>query len=290
MREGADLLYEYSPLNDQAKTAVLDSPCELKINSDFPRLDGATALYPVYSAFANAVYPEYIQRDEQYLTCSTTGNAYNKIVSGKADIIFVAAPSEKQKQYAESHGVELEFTPIGREAFVFFVNSQNPLENITVGQIQDIYSGKITKWSQLGVQKLGKIKAFQRDEGSGSQSALLRLMEGKTLTEPIKDEVSGDMGGIINTVADYKNFKNAIGFSFRFYCTEMVNNNQIKLLGVNGVKPTEENVENGSYPISNSFFAVTRKDKTENTARFLEWMQGEQGRELVEKTGYTPPK
>lgn len=98
------------------------------------------------------------------------------------------------------------------------------------------------------------------------------------------------MGGIINTVADYKNFKNAIGFSFRFYCTEMVNNNQIKLLGVNGVKPTEENVENGSYPISNSFFAVTRKDKTENTARFLEWMQGEQGRELVEKTGYTPPK
>lgn len=135
------------------------------------------------------------------------------------------------------------------------------------------------------MQKLGKIKAFQRDEGSGSQSALLRLMEGKTLTEPIKDEVSGDMGGIINTVADYKNFKNAIGFSFRFYCTEMVNNNQIKLLGVNGVKPTEENVENGSYPISNSFLPLPERIKRKTPRAFWSGCRVSRAGSLLKRRG-----
>ena len=72
------LLYDYAPDNSAAKTAVLDAPCELEMDSDFPRLDGATALYPVYSAFAKAVYPEQIQCDEGYLTCSKTTGAYEK--------------------------------------------------------------------------------------------------------------------------------------------------------------------------------------------------------------------
>lgn len=284
------LLYDYAPDNSAAKTAVLDAPCELEMDSDFPRLDGATALYPVYSAFAKAVYPEQIQCDEGYLTCSKTTGAYEKIVSGEADMIFVAAPSDEQMKYAENSGVELEFTPIGKEAFVFFVNSKNPFENITVDQIKDIYSGRTSKWSQLGVSGLGKIKAYQRNEGSGSQSALIRLMDGTPLAEPMQEDVSGGMGDIIQRVAVYKNHKNALGFSFRFYSTNMVQSNQIKLLSVNGVKPVRENIENGTYPISDDFYAVTRKDKTENTARLLEWIKGAQGKELIEKTGYTAVK
>ena len=98
------------------------------------------------------------------------------------------------------------------------------------------------------------------------------------------------MGDIIQRVAVYKNHKNALGFSFRFYSTNMVQSNQIKLLSVNGVKPVRENIENGTYPISDDFYAVTRKDKTENTARLLEWIKGAQGKELIEKTGYTAVK
>lgn len=284
------LLYDYAPGNSEAKTAVLDAPCGLEMDSDFPRLDGATALYPVYSAFAKAVYPEHIQRDEGYLTCSKTTGAYEKIVSGEADMIFVAAPSDEQMKYAENSGVELEFTPIGKEAFVFFVNAENPFENITVDQIKDIYSGRTSKWSQLGVSGLGNIKAYQRNEGSGSQSALIRLMDGTPLAQPMQEDVSVGMGDIIQRVAVYKNHKNALGFSFRFYSTNMVQNNLIKLLSVNGVKPVRENIENGTYPISDNFYAVTRKDKTENTVRLLEWIKGTQGKELIEKTGYTAVK
>ncbi|MBQ8605998.1 MAG: substrate-binding domain-containing protein [Clostridia bacterium] len=287
MTDRGDLLYEYSPENVDSKVALLSGESELKLESELPVMDGATALYPIYSAFANAVYPK---GEYESVCCSGTTDAYESIVDGGCDIIFAAAPSEKQLEYAKSKGIELELKPIGYEGFVFFVNSKNPIDGLTVEQIKDIYSGRVTNWNELGAYNLGKIKAFQRDEGSGSQSALLRLMNGDTLMKAPQNVVDS-MGGIIVETADYKNYKNAIGFSFRFYSTEMVQNDQIKLLELNGVYPSGENIENGSYPLTSNFYMVTRKgDVSENTQMLMNWILSEQGMELIEKTGYTPVK
>lgn len=296
--ENNNVLYDYSPFMEDSIVAALDEDSSLKITENLPVMDGATALYPVYAAFANAVYPRevfaneegWMRYDNEYIYCSTTAHAYERIVTGETDIIFVASPSEEQAQVAKDCGVELVFTPVGREAFVFFVNSKNPIENITLEDVQKIYSGEITEWSELGVKRLGKIRAFQREEGSGSQSTLEKLMAGKNLMEPPTEDVITGMGGIITKTADYKNYKNAIGYSFRFYSTQMVKNDMIKLLGINGIEPTLENIENGTYPVASEFYAVTRSDASENTLKLLEWIQGEQGQKLVELTGYTPVK
>ncbi len=293
MGESDMILREYDPYAEETKVAILDEESTLKITEDFPRMDGATALYPVYSAFARAVYPEEKLKSASFgpfLDCNTTTSAYQNIVTGEADIIFVAGPDEEQVKFAEGRGVELVYTPIGREAFVFFVNSKNPLQDITVEEVQGIYSGKITEWETLGVNDLGKIRAFQRNAGSGSQSALLRLMGDIPLMEPPTEDVIDGMGGIIVQTADYKNYKNAIGYSFRFYSTEMVKNDQIKLLSIDGVAPTLENIENGTYPIASEFYAVTRKDSGENVQKLLEWILSPQGQKLIELTGYTPIK
>ena len=68
----------------------------------------------------------------------------------------------------------------------------------------------------------------------------------------------------------------------------MVKNKHIKLLSLNGVYPSEENIDNGTYPISSNFFAVTRRDKSVNVQKFLDWMTSEEAQSLVKKTGYTP--
>jgi len=294
LRDNDNLLAQYRPYYEETKVAELSEESTLKVNENIPAMDGATALYPIYSAFAKAVYPKEILEDASagngILKCSTTTDAYYNIVTGDADIIFVGGPSKAQEEFAKENGVELVYTPIGREAFVFFVNSKNPMENITIKQIQDIYSGEITKWDELNVNGFGEIRAFQRDEGSGSQTALVKLMGNKPLTKPIEENVIGGMGGIISKTADYKNYKNAIGYSFRYYSREMVNNNQIKLLNIEGIAPTIENIENGTYPVASEFFAVTRSDADENTKKLLDWVVSEQGQELVEKTGYTPVK
>lgn len=292
LRDNDNLLTQYRPYYEETKVAELSEESTLKINENIPKMDGATALYPMYSAFAKAVYPkemlEEASKGSEILKCSTTTDAYYNIVTGDADIIFVGGPSKEQEAFAKENGVELVYTPIGKEAFVFFVNNKNPLENITIKQIQDIYSGKITEWDELNVADFGEIRAFQRDEGSGSQTALIKLMGNKELINPIEENVIGGMGGIISKTADYKNYKNAIGYSFRYYSQEMVNNNQIKLLNIEGIEPNLNNIENGTYPIASEFFAVTRTNADENTKKLLDWVLSNQGQELVKKTGYTP--
>ncbi len=277
---------EWRPNIENSRVVRLEDEASLKLTEDLPRMNGATALYPVYAAFAAAVYPEDAIT-YQVLDCSTTAWAYEKIVDGDCDIIFCAAPSQAQADYAREKGVELVFTPIGKEAFVFYVNSKNPLENVSIADIRGIWSGEITRWEEMGIENLGIIRPFQREEGSGSQSTFIKLMGDTQIMEPEQEDVIGDMGGIIRKTADYRNYKNAIGYSFRFYATVMNPNVGIRLLSVNGVSPTRENIENGSYPLADCFYAVTRSDADENTLALLEWICGPQGQALVEMTGYT---
>ncbi len=277
---------EWMPNTENSRVMRLEEEASLKLTEDLPRMDGATALYPVYAAFAAAVYPEEAIT-YQVLDCSTTSGAYRDIVNGNCDIIFCAAPSQAQADYAREKGVELVLTPIGKEAFVFYVNAKNPLEDVSIADIRGIWSGRITRWDELGVKKLGTVRPFQREEGSGSQSTFVKLMGDTPIMEPEKENVIGDMGGVIRKTADYRNYKNAIGYSFRFYATVMNPNVGIRLLSVNGVSPTLENIENGSYPFADCFYAVTRSDAGENTLALLDWICGPQGQALVELSGYT---
>ena len=301
------LLWDYEPFQEDSQLAELEGPASLRFESPYDlRLDGATALYPVYAAFAQAVYPESWEKtgigidyspydmDGSTVVCTGTIEAYERLITGQTDMIFAAAPSQDQLDRAAAAGVELHLTPIGKEAFVFFVNHRNPVTALTVEEVQGIYSGIITNWSEVG-GKRQSIRPFQRAENSGSQSALLRLMEGLPLLEPEEEDRIAGMGGIIRQVASYRNYRNAIGFSFRYYATEMVQNGDIRLLALNGVEPTKETIRDGSYPVSAPFYAVTAapagqpplEERSQEAAAFLRWVLSPEGQTLVERTGYT---
>jgi phosphate transport system substrate-binding protein len=286
--------YRYRPFDEGSKAAKLDEETNLKFTEyDYlPVLDGATALYPVYASFVQAVYPEYDYKETTRLvSCSKTPKAYENLLQGKADIIFCAAPSDAQKEQFIEKGLNLKLVPIGKEAFVFFVNKKNIVDNVTIENIQGIYSGNITNWKKLNGMNQ-KIRAFQRPENSGSQTALEKIMGNIIIMEPRREDVATGMGGVIIQVAVYKNFSNAIGYSFLFFTTEMVKNDQIKLLSVEGIYPSRETIQNGTYPFSDSFYAlyVDTDDKNKNIDLFIEWILSEQGQYLIKETGYTPIK
>lgn len=295
MDDRLQMLWQYQPYAPDTKAVRLEEAPTLKLEAGaLPSMDGATALYPVYAAFAQAVYPEreYPLYDSA-VACSNTVGAYRRLIDRDVDVIFAAAPSQAQREEAEAAGMALHLTPIGREAFVFFVNSRNPVEGLTVEQVKGIYSGAIVNWREVG-GKNQPIRPFQRAENSGSQSALQRLMGDIPIIEPEREDVVADMGGIISRVASYRNYKNAIGFSFRYYSTQMVENNQIRLLALDGVPPTRETIRDGSYPISNHFYAVTAapigqpapETRNQKLAALLEWILSPQGQWIIEKTGY----
>lgn len=263
-----------------ADNALVDAAASLAIEGDLPVLDGATALLPVYAAAAQALYPEDSCPfdGKAYLPSSAlqyrnTVGAYRAIVDGDADIIFCAAPSQGQLDYAEEKGISLVFTPIGREAFVFFVNRENPVDGLTTQQVRDIYAGHITSWAEVGgANRL--INPVDRREGSGSQSAMLRFMGG----EAIRKHPLAFTGA-------------SIGFSFRFYMTGIVEDSGVKLLALDGVAPTPENIASGAYPVVSEFFAVTRANEVNpNVQRVVDWLLSDEGRALIEAVGYVPTR
>ncbi|MGF7045908.1 phosphate transport system substrate-binding protein [Paenibacillus sp. DS2015] len=281
--------YDVSNPNNQLPRLAEQATFKIEDPQDMLIMDGAEAAFPVYSAFAQATYalPGLGESKGTIVTFTNTIYAYERLLSGEVDIYFGAEPSANQLEMAKESGRELVMTPIGKEAFVFFVNENNAIKGLAVSEIQDIYSGKTRNWKELG-GKNKKIIAFQRPENSGSQTLLEKIMADVPLIKPLKEEVPRGMGGILEQVADYRNYDNAIGFSFRFFATGMNQSTGIKLLAINDVEPNVEHISKGTYPFVANLYAITlKKDKPKPMiAPFLEWMQGPQGQHLVEEVGY----
>ena len=148
-------LSEYLPFDEDSKIVKLDS--DFKLTENLPVIDGAAALYPIFSAFVNAVYPEDSVSfngtdftEDSALQYHNTRGAYKGIVDGDIDIAICVSPSAEQLAYAEENGAELRFVPIGREAFVFLVGKKNPVDSLTCDEVRGIYAGEYTNWSELG--------------------------------------------------------------------------------------------------------------------------------------------
>lgn len=275
----------YLPFEENSKIVKTYSKT-LKLNENLPKIDGAAALFPVYSAFVNAVYPNTTKLHDGIFEYNNTPDGYRLLAEKETDVFIGVYPSDEQRAYAEENQTTFEYTPIGTEAFVFFVHKDNPITNLTTKQIKDIYSGKITNWKDVG-GKNEKIAAFQRNEGSGSQSMLKRFMGDTPIMDAPTEMVNDLMAGIIEQVADYKSKTNSIGFSFRYYVEGIIKNPDIKTISIDGAAPTSENIRNGSYPILTSIYAVTYKENQNgNVDKLLEWILSDEGQYIINETGY----
>ncbi|MCL2801709.1 MAG: substrate-binding domain-containing protein [Treponema sp.] len=290
-------LYYYMPFsifeaNYPSKLAVLGEDSNFKIIDNLPKLDGATAFYPVYAAFVQAVYPvgKYSYWDKNSpVICTRTASAYDNLLNGEVDIIFCLEPSNEQLQRFINRGLNIKFVPIGKEAFVFFVNANNRVNNISIQDIHGIYSGNITNWRHFdGPNK--NILVFQRPKNSGSQTILEKIMGDVPIVDPKIEDVKQGMGYMVSQVAAYKNFNNSIGYSFLQYSTEMLKNDQIKLLSIDDISPSAVTIQDDSYPFTVFFYAVyiEKEGMNPNINPFIQWILSEQGQTLVSGTGYVP--
>lgn len=275
----------YLPHTEGSDLPKIDS--SLMLTENLPVLDGAAALVPVYAAVIDTVYPEgcvtyeggefsddnfYGENfaEDSAMQYKNTVRGYQAIVDGTTDILFCAGPSAEQVQYAEDKDVELVYVPIGLEGFVFFVNEKNPVENLTVEQIRKIYACEYTNWSEVGGANR-VINPVTRLEGSGSQTAFESFMG---------DYVIGRKSPFALTGA-------SIGFSFRYYMDGIVENDAVKMISLNGVYPSAENIANRTYPIVAQFYAIYRADNDNpNIPVLIDWLLSDEGQTLIEETGY----
>ena len=246
------------------------------------RVDASLATQPLMDAYVDNLKNFNLNKDY-----TNTDPAYTKLINRETDLIIVTEPSSDELKRANEAGVELEVTPVVNEGFVFFTNINNPVDGLSLNEIQDIYTDKITNWNQVGGDD-AQIIAYQRPENSGSQTGMLSLvMKDKKIKEPKTEEYIVSMAGIIDAVANYDNSKDSIGYSYYYYATTMYGNENIKFLAVDGVSPNHDTIKDESYPLITAYYIVTLKD-TENGAvsKVKNAMLGSDGQEIARNAGY----
>lgn len=274
------------PIIDPEEKKAIQNQEKIFSLENYPKIDGSTVTLPLAEAFKANFTGTDIK--DVNVSHSKTHNAYVNLINGDTDLILVTAPSEDEKKLAKEKGVEFEIVPIVKDAFVFFVNTDNPVESLTLEQIQNIYSGDIKNWKDVGGEN-ERILAYQRPENSGSQSGMLGLvMKGKKMMKPLTETVSQTMEDIIDVISDYSNGKNAIGYSYYYYATQMYTNDKMKMLAVNGIDPTYENIKTGLYELQTQYYAVIRRSEEQNseTRKLLNAMKSERGQNVAKEAGY----
>jgi phosphate transport system substrate-binding protein len=280
---------------------------EMKFGT-YPSIDGSTVSVPMVMEFArqHLLLPEEELKGFSFL--STTHTAYEHLIlrepNGSAllpsqnaamdenhpvDILIATEPSDEELALAAQNGVTFVKKPVCFDAFVFIIHKDNPVDNLTVEQIQKIYTGEITNWRDLGGPDEA-ILAYQRSKNSGSQTAMENLvMKGLPLAAAQPNFVTGDMEGLVKRVGDYENGKGSIGYTYKFYIDTLYRSDDIKVLSVNNIAPAPENLRNGTYPFTTSYYGVIRAGEEQKAGGlFLDWMLSKEGQECIAQAGYIP--
>ena len=257
---------------------------------NFPKIDGSTSLVPLGEAIASVLLGEPRENVADLISFNRTTQSYRNLMWGDCDIIIAAEPSTSVVEEMAQNGFQYEMTPIAMDALIFVVNEANPVDNLTTEQLQKIYSGEITNWKEVGGNDEA-ILAFQRNADAGSQTLMQKLVMGDIpfMEAPI-DVIVGSMGELMESVKNYDNSANAIGYSVYYYANDMRMAEGLKILKIDGVDPTAETIAAGQYPHLNPYYSAIPASAAEDSpARILyNWLRTEDGKYLLSLEGYVP--
>jgi len=257
---------------------------------NLPKLDGSTSMVPLGQALAAALLGESQSDVENLIDFHRTTESFRYLMRGESDLLLVAEPNQVVFDEMEQAGFAYEMEPIAKEALVFIVNSDNPIDSLTVEQLQDIYSGQITNWSQVGGSDVD-IVPFQRNKTSGSQVLMDKLVMGDLeMMEAPQEWIPGEMDTLMQGVRGYEDSAAAIGYSVYYYAEDMRMAEGMKILSVEGVEPTDETIFADEYPLINPYFAVIDAEtEADSPTRILfDWIRSSDGQMVLESQGYVP--
>ena len=257
---------------------------------NFPRMDGSTSTAPLAEAAATVLLGEPREAVAELVDFSRTTQSFRNLADGLCDILIVSEPAPEVFDELRAMDFEIEMAPIALDALVFVVNSGNPVDNLTHQQIQRIYTGRITNWSEVGGDDID-IVPFQRNAEAGSQVLMEKLvMDGLRMTAAPEQSfmTAFGMGEMISAMKGFDGSASAIGFTVFFFAEDMGMAEGLKIIAVDGVTPSAETIRSGEYPFLNPYYAVIGAKEPENSpARIMwDWLQSGDGQKLVSLEGY----
>lgn len=213
-----------------------------------------------------------------------SGTGIAALINGTADLAMASRPmkdSEKQ-QAAKARGAEVVEHAIALDALAVFVNAANPVQQLTIAQVKDIFQGKTKNWSEVGGPS-APIVLYGRESSSGTYDYFREHVMDKGDFAPAVQTLQGT-AAIINAVGSDKN---GIGYGGIAYAKE-ARPLAIQAEGAQPVAPSVQTVADGTYPLSRKLYFYFPQNAPERVTKFAEWSLTPEAQALVTSVGYFP--
>ena len=229
---------------------------------------------------------------EKLAEAFTTENAGIRIdVQGGGSSVGVKAAAEgtsdigmASREIKDSELTEfpnLKVFVIARDGIAIVTHPDTPVSDLTIDQVRDIFSGKITNWKDVGGEDQSII-LVSREEGSGTRAAFEEMVMGEDALIAASSILQPSNGSVRTTVATTPNSIGYLSFGYL--------DNTVKTISINGVAPTEANAVNGTYPIVRPLNMLTNGEPTGTVKAFLDFILSEAGQKIVVDDGYISVK
>jgi len=221
------------------------------------------------------------------VTGGGSGTGISALINGTTDICSSSRPMKPSevKQIREKYkynGLEVR---VARDGIAVYLNVNNPVQNLTIGQVKRVYTGEIVNWKELGGND-AKIVLYSRENNSGTYEFFKEHVLQKQDFASQTQHMVGT-GALVNAVAKDPN---AIGFGGIAYASGV----KPAALAFNEssryVLPKEEEILSGNYPVSRLLYFYLKERPSGLTKEFIDWVISKSGQDVVNEVGYLPTK
>lgn len=262
-------------------------PVEDNANSDglvgAITIAGSTAMQPLITKSANSFMDEY---QDVSITVQGGGSGtgltqvyQGAITVGDSDVYADDMLTDAQSSKLVNHNVVV-------EPFAVVVSDDVGITNLTTEQLQEIFSGKITNWDELGGPDLA-IVVVHRPASSGTRATFANtIMGGDKNLENDSIGITADSNGNVETTV--KSTPGAIGYLALSYAKSAEERGSLKVISINGYSPTDENIEDGKYVFWSYGHMYTYGEPNAVTQAFIDYVKSPENDSNIESLGYIP--
>ena len=233
-------------------------------------ISGSTSVGPTMEVLAEAYQKNNDVKIEVQQPGSSAG--IKNTIDGTSDL------GMSSRDLKDEETADVEGTQIAIDGIAVVTNTANKVKDLTIDQVKDIFTGKITNWKEVGGED-APIVVISREEGSGTRDGFQDIL-GFESEELTKDATISDGSGNVKSTVEGN--ENAIAYISFGYLDDTLND-----LKIDGVEANDDNVVAGKYPISRPFLVINKKDAmTDNAKAFVDFIMSEEGQNIIAEEGF----
>jgi len=248
--------------------------------TQYIQLRGSTTLLGPMQAIGSQYMDEYPSIGLPLLGDGTSAG-YKSVLDGTADIGMASgAMPEDMEIWANAHKHAVRSINIAYDGIAVIVNASNPITNLTLVQLRDIFTGRLNNWNEL-CKLSGKINVYSHHPQRGTYEPWKRLVVGKehiTLGAQIVNDHKELFANLL---------KDPLGISY--VSTTFLGKANLKVLSVNDFLPSYENLSTNLYPIRNNLMLIAPEQTSDHVKQFIDYcLSPTKGQALIKKNGLVP--